>query len=85
MANSKEMNLETLNDRLGKFWGSKKEVCERTGFNREYVRLVLIGERNSQKVIEAAYEVLLEYEQRAAEHRKRVRNMEAKVRELAES
>jgi len=85
MANGETLNLDNLNSRLSKHYGAKKEICKRTGFNREYIRLVLTGSRYSQKVIEAAYEVLVEREEQAAEHRSRVRHMETRVLELQSS
>lgn len=85
MANSETTKLENLRERLKGFWGSQKEIVERTGYHRQYVRMVLLGERYNEQIVETAYEVLLEYEAAASSHRRRVHELQRQVRELAES
>jgi len=85
MANSESTELKNLRERLGAFWGAKKEVANRSGFHRQYVRMVLLGERYNQEIIEVAYEVLLEHEQAAQKHRHHVNELQKKLRQVAQS
>jgi hypothetical protein len=63
--------------------GAVKEVCERAGCSREMVRLVLNGERTSERVMAICAEVAIDRERKAAETRMRIRSISEQLQSFS--
>lgn len=62
MNTAKENPRAELKEKLSYRRGAIKRICEKSGFTRMYVHMVLRGERKSELIWRSALEVLKEME-----------------------